>query len=279
MADRAELDHAVINVLYDMDRAQRQFEEIGFTVTPRGYHSLGSINHLMIFGTDYLELIGLPEGIETPRPEIADSPIGLTGLVFKSPDVDATFAHLQAIDMAGAPPKAFYRPVSLPGGEQDARFRTVAVKPGIFPAGRVYFCEHGTPELVWRPEWQAHANRGRRMPEYVIVSVAPDREAERYGHLLDVTDAGGDRHQATVEIAGARLAILSPERYGERYGPLAATMDGRPSIFGAVVIETGDVSAIGDLIAGLAAPPPARIEPGRVTVRLPAFDAVLEFVE
>ena len=156
MVDRAELDHAVINVLYDMDRAQRQFEEIGFTVTPRGYHSLGSINHLMIFGTDYLELIGLPVGGEKSRPEIVDSPIGLTGLVFKTTDVDLTFAHLQSIDMAGAPPKAFHRPVSLPDGEVDARFRTVAVRPGIFPAGRVYFCEHGTPELVWRPEWQSH---------------------------------------------------------------------------------------------------------------------------
>ncbi len=61
MADRAELDHAVINVLYDMDRSHSLFEEIGFTVTPRGSHSLGSINHLMIFGSDYLELIGLPE--------------------------------------------------------------------------------------------------------------------------------------------------------------------------------------------------------------------------
>ena len=279
MADRAELDHAVINVLYDMDRAQRQFEEIGFTVTPRGYHSLGSINHLMIFGTDYLELIGLPKGIETPRPEIADSPIGLTGLVFKSSDVDATYAHLQAIDMAGAPPKAFHRPVSLPDGEQDARFRTVAVKPGVFPAGRVYFCEHATPELVWRPEWQAHANRARRMPEYVIVSEAPDREAARYGRLLQVAAADGDRHQAMVEIAGARLVILSPARYRERYGPLAQTMDGRPSIFGAVVIETGDVRAIREVVAGLAEPPPTTVEPGRVLLGLPSVDSVLEFVD
>ncbi len=279
MADRAELDHVVINVLYDMDRAQSLFQQIGFSVTPRGHHSLGSINHLMIFGTDYLELIGLPAGIDNPRPEIVDSPLGLTGLVFKTSDADATFAHLQAIDMAGAPPKAFHRPVSLPDGEQDARFRTVAVKPGVFPAGRVYFCEHATPELVWRPEWQAHANRARRIPEFVIVCEAPDREAERYGRLLGVAPAGGDRHQASIEIVGARLAILSPDRYRERYGSLAAAMDGRPSVFGAVVIETGDVSVIGEVVEALAEPPPATVEPGRVTIRLPAFDSVLEFVD
>jgi len=36
------------------------FEDIqgGFTMTPRGTHTLGSINHLAIFGTEYLELLG-----------------------------------------------------------------------------------------------------------------------------------------------------------------------------------------------------------------------------
>ncbi|MDP7241323.1 MAG: VOC family protein, partial [Rhodospirillales bacterium] len=93
------LDHAVINVEFEMDRAVPMFEGLGFTVTPRGYHSLGSINHLMIFGTDYLELIGLPAAIEKPRPEIANSPLGINGLVFKAEDVDATYAHLDGLGL------------------------------------------------------------------------------------------------------------------------------------------------------------------------------------
>ena len=65
MAEVAQLDHTVINVQFDMDRAEGLFRDLGFTLTPRGYHSLGSINHLMMFGTDYLELIGLPPGTKT----------------------------------------------------------------------------------------------------------------------------------------------------------------------------------------------------------------------
>ena len=49
MSSLARLDHAVINVHMAMDKAESCFQELGFTVTPRGYHSLGSINHLMIF--------------------------------------------------------------------------------------------------------------------------------------------------------------------------------------------------------------------------------------
>ncbi len=67
MAERAQLDHTVINVRFDMDRAEGLFRNLGFFLTERGYHSLGSINHLMMFGTDYLELIGLPAGMENPR--------------------------------------------------------------------------------------------------------------------------------------------------------------------------------------------------------------------
>ncbi|ETX02309.1 MAG: hypothetical protein ETSY1_04005 [Candidatus Entotheonella factor] len=39
MSTLAQLDHAVINVHFDMDRAEPLFQALGFTLTPRGYHS------------------------------------------------------------------------------------------------------------------------------------------------------------------------------------------------------------------------------------------------
>ena len=39
-----KLDHLVINTRFDTDAAQRTFEQLGFTVTPRGYHTLGSLS-------------------------------------------------------------------------------------------------------------------------------------------------------------------------------------------------------------------------------------------
>ena len=51
------LDHVVVNVRDRLDEAAATYGRLGFTLTPRGYHTLGSMNHLAIFGTDYLELI------------------------------------------------------------------------------------------------------------------------------------------------------------------------------------------------------------------------------
>lgn len=77
------LDHTVINVHFEMDRAQAIFESLGFCLTPRGRHSLGSINHLIVLEDDYVEIVGLPTDTDTLRQEVLNSPIGIDGLVFK----------------------------------------------------------------------------------------------------------------------------------------------------------------------------------------------------
>ena len=56
------LDHVVINVRDGLDAAAALYARLGFTLTSRGHHTLGSSNHLAILGTDYLELLGVQPG-------------------------------------------------------------------------------------------------------------------------------------------------------------------------------------------------------------------------
>lgn len=276
MAAMARLDHTVINVGFEMDRAQASFVRLGFRLTERGHHTLGSINHLMMFGSDYLELIGLPVGRPHTRPDIANAPKGINGLVFKTGDVEESFAHLQALGMAGDPPKAFSRPVRLPEGTFDARFRTVHVRAEVFPGGRVYFCQHLTPELVWRPEWQRHGNGAEAMPEFVVAAADQAGQAEALARLLR-TKVSGDGQAAAIAYDGGKVSVLAPAAYAERYGALASAMGGRAAIFGAIVLRTGSLDAIRAIVGRLDGVP-SRNEPARVLLREPAFDAVLEFV-
>ncbi len=277
MTTLAELDHTVINVRFAMDEAQGHFDDLGFFLTERGYHSLGSINHLMMFETDYIELIGLPhENIDNPgRPEIAKASLGINGLVFKTTDVDETFGHLQNISMAGAPPKSFTRPVTTADGTFDASFRTVHVRDDVFPGGRVYFCEHGTPELVWRPEWQNHGNGALAMPEFVIVSEAAATEAANFAKLLQV-DVQALENGLSIDYSHGHILVMTPAAYGERYGTLASATNDRRSIFGAIVIRSNNLAAVKALAASLATS--AIVDTDRVIVRDNEFDTVLEFV-
>ena len=76
----------------------------------------------MIFETDYLELIGIPEGGETKRADLLTAPLGINGLVFKSEDVDLTFKKLKELGMDGEPPRSFSRPVEIDGTMVEAKF-------------------------------------------------------------------------------------------------------------------------------------------------------------
>src|SRR6185437_16563109 len=113
------LDHVVVNARDRLDEAADVYSRLGFTLTPRGYHTLGSMNHLAMFGTDYLELIAVRPG-DASRPEVMAAPIGLDGLVFGSEDSDATYAALRDADVPVDPPQAFSRPVAIDGEEADA---------------------------------------------------------------------------------------------------------------------------------------------------------------
>ena len=76
------IDHAVINAHYALDRLAKSVENLGFALTGKSVHSLGSENRLAVFGHSYLELIGLPRDAAKIREEILRSPVGLDGLVF-----------------------------------------------------------------------------------------------------------------------------------------------------------------------------------------------------
>ena len=150
------LDHVVINVMGALDEAAAQYTRLGFQLTERGHHTLGSSNNLAIFGTNYLELLGYQPGRETMRADLWTHPAGLTGLVFKSIDADLVYATMKDHGVPVHEPMSFARPVELPGGARDARFKVIRVSGEEVQNGRTFFCHHDTPDLVWRPEWQSH---------------------------------------------------------------------------------------------------------------------------
>ncbi|XBS71242.1 VOC family protein [Acerihabitans sp. KWT182] len=142
------VDHVVINVGDDLDNAAQVYTGLGFQLTPRGRHSLGTSNHLAIFGENYLELLGHPEAETGKQGNGWPARPGLSGLVWKTggADADEIYRHLQRVGLAGSPPEAFYRPVTLPdGSEREARFRTVRLAPERINNGRSFFLPASHP--------------------------------------------------------------------------------------------------------------------------------------
>lgn len=164
------IDHIVINTRDRTDEALAFFHRMGFIVTPRGYHTLGSINHTVVFQHDYLELLGYPPG-QPPekRPELVARPAGLMATVLNADDADRVHALLKDRGLGPRPVSAFSRPVDLGNGQSgDAAFRVTRLEPDAVPGSWLYYCQQLTPQFVWRPEWQAHANTATSMTRLVV---------------------------------------------------------------------------------------------------------------
>jgi hypothetical protein len=270
------LDHVVIDVRDRMEEAARVFTGLGFRLTPRGHHTLGSMNHLMMFATDYLELLGFGAG-GANRPELAPFPVGRNGLVFKTADADATHAHAIAAGLPILPVQSFSRPVELDGATQDARFRTTRLDPSKVPMGRVYFCEHLTAELVWRPEWQAHPNGACALKKIVVASPDPHRSADLFRGLFGPAAVTPRDDGCIVAAGSARVELRTPQAITAEFGDAAADHAGRAEYLAALEIAIGSLAETAHHlrdVPGLRSEPPRLVVPSRA-----AFNTTLVFSE
>jgi hypothetical protein len=256
------LDHVVIDVRDRIDDAMRCFSALGFQLTPRGHHTLGSANHLAMFATDYLELLGFGEDGAT-RTEIARFPAGLNGLVFKTTDADRVHRHAAEAGLPVLPVQSFSRPVTLDGASRDARFRTTRLDADKIAMGRVYFCEHLTPDLVWRAEWQAHPNGARAIARVVVATADPQRTAVLFRDLFGghaVTERDG-RQVMTAGTAAVELAL--PKALADEFGEAAAEPAGRAEYMAALGIKVRSLPEAAQQLRQVSG---VRAEPRRLVV-------------
>lgn len=259
------LDHVVINVRDRIDEGAETFRRLGFTLTPRGYHTLGSMNHLAMFGTDYLELIAAPPA-DTQRPEIMEAAEGLNGLVFGTEDSAVTYAALQQAGVPVLPPGEFSRPVALSDGTtRDAVFRTVRLAPGTVTAGRLYFCHHFTRDLVWRDEWRHHANGATGVARAVIAATDPSELGALFARMFGPEAVRPIAGGLALAVGVSRFDVVTPEVLQREYGELAPDPAGRESFMAALVFRTRSLDAAAQAMeaGGIAG---VRRENGVVTV-------------
>ena len=275
----ATLDHVVINARDDMDRAADIYRRLGFTLTERGYHSLGSMNHLAMFGTDYLELIAVPKGATSGRLDLLHYPFGLNGLVFGSEDSAVTYAELTKAGVPVEPPVEFTRPVKYQGGKRDARFRTVRMKDGVVPYGRVYYCHHFTRDLVWRDEWRHHANGAVAVVRALIVETDPAKGARLYADMFGPENVRDLKGGKTVVIGNSRFDIVSAAALKAELGDDAVPdAQGRGAYMAGLTFRTTSIAKAAQALQ--AGKIDARRAAGRIVVPAKqALNAVLEFIE
>lgn len=195
------IDHVVIAV-DDIARSAASYRRLGFTLTPQGRHTTGSENHCIMFERDYFELLSAPVVHPVTRyyRDFVAQGEGLAALALATDDARRFHDELAADGIAVDAPVDFSRPVKLESGTFDAAFRITQLAPGAAPAGKVFACQHFTRELVWRPEYLAHANGAVGLAGIAgvvdpaqLTSVA-NRYAAIFGATAQPGELGGEPH-------------------------------------------------------------------------------------
>lgn len=233
------IDHVVV-LVRDLDKAREAYARMGFTLTPRGFHSLGSQNHCLMFGSDYVELLAVPR----PHPamqyftDFLATGEGLGAIALATDDAGGLQASLAADSIVADAPLDFSRPVE---GLGDARFRIVQLPPEASPGCRMFACQHFTRELVWRPELQRHANGAGAIAALAVVAEDVEAGAANYGKLLAARPQPIEEG-LLVQTGSAPIALASRWKLGHRLHGVGLPLRPRPLV-AALFIRVADRAA------------------------------------
>lgn len=207
--DALAFDHLVVMLRDQLMERASAFERDGYRLTELSVHNLGSINRLIPLDSTYIELLGWPAGQAPARKEIANQPLGLDALVFRTQDAQGTYQQLADQGFQVNPVQRLERPVTIAGETQTARFDTVRFAQQPIPGLRLYFCQHLTPEYIWNAAAMQHEN-GALSLDHILIK-APDALAV----ATTLAAVAGGRAQArgdagyVIHLPNLRLLVES----------------------------------------------------------------------
>ena len=204
-----EFDHIVIIARDKIMPVANKLKSLGFFLTPMAKHNLGSCNQLAMLSDSYVEVLGWEEGTIPQRKEIADLPLGLDALVFRTYNAAETFSNLTNLGFLANPVQELSRPALVNGKEELAQFNTVRFSSQPIPGLRMYFCEHVTPQFLWFDEVLKHPNLCNHLREIALETNLLEETSAIFITLLNLsendTDTTEDLHTLTLPNCKIRI--------------------------------------------------------------------------
>ncbi len=206
-AQPAQFDHLVVMLRDQLTERAPALEKDGYRLTEVSVHNLGSINRLIPLDSTYIELLGWPAGQPPARKEIADQPLGLDALVFRTQDAQATYERLARDGFQVNAVQRLERPVTLAGEERMARFDTVRFAEQPIRGLRLYFCQHLTPQYIWNQAAMRHENGAVSLDHIAIKAPEAQAVAAALAAVAGAkTQARGDGGYL-IQLPNLRLAV------------------------------------------------------------------------
>lgn len=223
------VDH-VAHFVPDVEAAGTALAELGFVVTPFSAQShrrkpggplvpAGTGNRCVMLEAGYLEF--LTPTADTPIAnelrKAIERHVGVHLIAFGTAAPAADHERLARAGFEPLPPVALQRSIDTVAGADIARFTVVRVPPGTMAEGRIQFCQHHTPHLLWQPRWTEHPNRARALAGVLLCVEDPRAVAERYSRFTGLPARAGAASWR-LDTGRGFLLFMERERWRREFG-------------------------------------------------------------
>ncbi|HEX2151289.1 MAG TPA: VOC family protein [Stellaceae bacterium] len=247
----AGIDHVIVAVR-DLERARMNWTRLGFAPTSRGRHiGQGTANYCVMFGRDYLELLGFAEpddqserlrGFLARREgpmRVAFSPAG---------SVEEVARAMTALGLHPSEPRALGRQLELPEGIVVPRFSLLSLPEDETPALDCFVCAHLTPELVRRPEWLMHPNGARGMRSLYLIVEDTAALLPAYDRLFGLHEVTTTDAVACVRVGPHRLLFSTADDFETMHPGTDLDPDFPAPGIAAIELATSDITKTADCL-------------------------------
>jgi hypothetical protein len=241
------IDHLVI-CGRDLDEMRKEYERLGFTLTPPAQHPFGTRNSLVQLDGGFLELLSLsqPEDIPEHGPsyfsfaafnrDFLKNGEGFSMLVLDSDDARKDVADYRKRGLTTYEPVDFRRKAKLPDGQEVVvGFSLAFVTSSAMPMCGFFCCQQHTPQYFWQRPYQEHSNRAKKVLEVALVAEQPQEIRTFLEHF---TGARAATVEQGFRIATQRgdIAVMVPEDFAKKYRSPPPDLSKGPR-FGGYTIE------------------------------------------
>ncbi len=221
------IDHGLIGVR-DLEAARQSYSRLGFTLSAPGNHPRwGTANTCVMFPENYLELLGIvDDGAANPvLRQFLHHRQGLTAVALATDNAAEAATALSAAGLVSAAPEDLSRTLELPEGVAELRFRLLHLPPEATPNLTLFLTQHLDPALVWRPEWQVHANGAQGITAVTVVVDDPEGLIEPYEVIFGAGSGSTTDDTLAVFTGRDRIMFVTPTDLGLLYPGIAVADD------------------------------------------------------
>jgi catechol 2,3-dioxygenase-like lactoylglutathione lyase family enzyme len=223
----AGIDHVIVGVR-SLEEARRRWGRLGFALSPRGHHiGRNTANYCLMFGADYVELLGVVEPPESPSPQAGALAIGtfrldaflatreglMAAALLPAGTVEAARKALLRQGLHPAKPRLLERRIELAEAAATPRFSLVALPPHETPGLECFLCEPLTPELLRRPEWLRHPNGAIALEGLYVLVESTAALLAPYDRLFGLPNVTTTDAIVVVRAGRHRIVFSTPDDF------------------------------------------------------------------